>query len=858
MKIRVWKVILFVIVILAVTISLFPTRRSLIPYYERAGKWADARAIIDELLGRRPQDVPLLIASADAYQAEGRPEQAITMIEAALKLKPGDIRLLTKLAEYCELDRQPDRAVAIWEEVIRKDGDNRQAYTRLAALYRYRGDSVGEAGAVSRLIALEAKDGGKPLRNEHVLARMMKEAILALSRPDIAGDKTDPYLRAVTINALYARLLAYLGDVEDGNDSAAVRKDGIEACLAALVTGERGEEARRFAAAADRDLGLGIFSRLTLARLFSTAGEGGTALAILQALKNEHPRRLDIWQAVAETAAEIKDTATTRAALEQVVALAPADGEARKKLAAIYVQTGDFARAYESYTAGKEQGNGQAIVLEILRQALAGGNRELAMAAALYARNRRPGDLTVALAAGDVYLSVERPDLAYPLYRRAVSGGRKDRQFILKLMNIAGFTNREEIIADAAALARAARPADPEILRRSGEILIARGRLQSGIAAYLAYLRLKPQDREIMRRAAEVYEWLEQPGQAYALYRKLAAAPGADKELLRKAARLAEGTGCDEDAFRAYLRLWRTYPQDKTLRGETARLALWTKRPKYAAALLGTQSDEEPGNYQKAMEAGRAHAEADQLDRGVVFFERAAALRPEDMELRHRLATYYGWLGKRDKQLAALEYLESRKSLTRDERRSLAELYLERREGKKALKHLDVFAGETRLPPREGMMLVYAYVQTKQEGAALKTLDRLARENVRDAKLLAELGDEALGIRQTDAALRFYEAALRLEPRNTQALKGSAQIYAWNNDPRRAIRRFEAHNRIKGQDIEARFQLGELYTATGDDGRAYGEFKKTRRLIAAARQKQGIKQRLSPPGKGTNRGDIER
>ena len=40
------------------------------------------------------------------------------------------------------------------------------------------------------------------------------------------------------------------------------------------------------------------------------------------------------------------------------------------------------------------------------------------------------------------------------------------------------------------AAARAARPADPEILKRCGEILIAQGKLQSGVESYLAYLQL--------------------------------------------------------------------------------------------------------------------------------------------------------------------------------------------------------------------------------------------------------------------------------------------------------------------------------------------------------------------------------
>ena len=234
-----------------------------------------------------------------------------------------------------------------------------------------------------------------------------------------------------------------------------------------------------------------------------------------------------------------------------------------------------------------------------------------------------------------------------------------------------------------------------------------------------------------------------------------------------------------------------------------------------------------------------AFLQADQLKRGLPYFERALDLDPENTELRRRLATYYGWLGLREKQIAAMERLEHDGLLTPEERLDLAQAFIDRREGNRALELLRPVEDRDPFPLREGLLLASAYELTGKKAQAMAVYEELARTHRDDPGLLAELGDRALWLDRLPPALAFYEAALRLDPENLRALKGSGQIYAWNNNAERAIARFEAYNRLNPDDFEVRYQLGELYFANQREGSAFEEYRKTLRLMDQAKQ-EGI------------------
>jgi Flp pilus assembly protein TadD len=189
--------------------------------------------------------------------------------------------------------------------------------------------------------------------------------------------------------------------------------------------------------------------------------------------------------------------------------------------------------------------------------------------------------------------------------------------------------------------------------------------------------------------------------------------------------------------------------------------------------------------------------------------------------------------------MSQLEYLWANRVLTEKERLALAQAYLDQREASKAVALLKKVEDAKHPPLNEANLLATAYELSGDKDRAVRMYQRLARDHKDDAEILADLGNRALWLNRIGLASRFYDAALKKEPKNLVALKGSAQIYAWNNDPELAIKRFEHYNRLNSEDYEVRYQLGELYLTNGRSGDAFKSYRKTMKLIQAARKRCG-------------------
>jgi predicted Zn-dependent protease len=455
----------------------------------------------------------------------------------------------------------------------------------------------------------------------------------------------------------------------------------------------------------------------------------------------------------------------------------------------------------------------------------------------------QPQDTPLLRRRADLYLAAESPQKAQPLLSVLAARSGGDPEAVRALIEASGYTD------------------DPALLKQ----------------ALTQALALRPQDRALRREAADAFLWLEGPERAYQLQRGIVLRPGAtrkdvfrlielalaadrpehEREALALAANRLQGPGTtvlrknaplrkvpmSDDEILAVVRDYlKRHPEDRAFQDLLVRLFLESGRPARAAPLLADLSDRSPHDLQKALNAAESFLEADQLKTGLPYFERALDLDPENESLRRRLVTYYGWLGLREKQIDGMVRLEKRGLLAPEERVELAQAFLDRQEGARALEILRSVKERDPLPAREGLLLASAYEVTGKKEQALAVYQRLARTHQENPEILAEMGDRALWLDRLPAALTFYEAALRLDPGNLRALKGSGQIYAWNNNADRAIARFEEYNRLNPDDFEVRYQLGELYFASRREGSAFKEYRKTLRLMDQVKR-EGV----SPP-----------
>jgi tetratricopeptide (TPR) repeat protein len=282
------------------------------------------------------------------------------------------------------------------------------------------------------------------------------------------------------------------------------------------------------------------------------------------------------------------------------------------------------------------------------------------------------------------------------------------------------------------------------------------------------------------------------------------------------------------DAYQQYLKL---NPEDVDAKDQLIQLYQWTDQQDKASALLIQCSDKDPDNFEKALAAGNALVEMGNVEEGIFYLKRASQIKPNHIKIRKRLATYYGWLDRSDLVAEELEFIHSVGELPESDRIVLAQTYLDRKNGHKALALLKPFESRTPLPTTEGLMLTSSYELLKQWDAMTAIYQRLAKENPDNPDLIADLGNRALWMDKRDLALEFFESALKKDPKQLQALKGSAQIYAWNGAPDTAIERFEDYNRLNPNDYEARYHLGELYFSRNREGEAFRQYRKALSLM---------------------------
>ncbi len=949
MKVKTWHILCFLVLIVGVTIMVFPTERSLVPIYMQSGMLDKARATLSHLLTEDPNDVGALKDASRLYLLLGDPEKGIQALRRAALLQPDNVPLLIELAKLYEWSRETDQAMRAWERISELDPTEPKAWARLIGYYRYQGDLLKEAGAVSRLVLLQADAPRKGDAAPPFIA-LLNQQMAELARQ--RDKEPDDLLLSALLSGLYLIRRQYALSTEhvaDTNEKAVALQRAVNQTLSILVQTDQVQRAFNVAAQVDRADRSGVKTRLALIRILTWSGMRKQAFTLASRLAKDYPDNEQILLTMARLGKTTEQLDAAIAAYERLMEKDPRRIDVLQQLADVCMQANQPGKAYGLYRqiAARAPDNIYAIE-RMLNAAQFSGDRAIGIQAAQLAGQLRPDDPGITRMRADLYLAMGDPRQAFPLYRDlAVSTGSKAD--VEKMIEVARYTGDASFVSSAVQEALRRRPDDPEVMKTAAELYLASdnpaaaNRLYQKLAAssggdpkiVLDMLRtagytgdkavigrsldlalgLCPDHAGVTREAARMYLWIDRPDRAYAMERRMVVRFGGGKEAVDRMLKAAEYTGqphilesalvlaamplprdaalqrrladaylaesqpekaiqafvrylhlkpgdeavqqklakvylwndAPEKAYAIYASLYRKHPDDPAVVNRLLELASWTGRGKEAARIAGALSDAHPRDFQKALDAGEAFIAAGELDAGIGFLDRASRLKPGQTDLQRRLATLYGWAGRSDRQMEQLAHLWEKGLLTEKERRTLAQAYLDHREFAKVVALLKG-AGDDRRPRLdEAILLATAYELSGDKDRAARLYQRLAREHEDDPDVLADLGNRALWLNRVGLASRFYNAALMKDPRNLAALKGSAQIYAWNNDPERAIRRFEHYNRLDPKDYEAYYQLGELYFTNDRKGDAYKAYRKTMKLIQAARKRCGQEPQTANP-----------
>lgn len=803
---KIWQFALLFLLLIGIALVLFPRRKMLINYYKDRGMLDEAISTLIDARSKSPEDPELLFISSDLYLADSDPDKAVTALEQYINKATNIRKGLLKLATLYEDTRNPKKAMNLWERIANLYPEDLDAWEKLITYYGYYGLMDKQMHAIIQHIQNEDKsiaapkrkkpEPASPFANNPFLVAMKQEITNHIAIQN-ASQKFDPY-RNELIRSLFMIRMDLMRSMESESDVSPDQDTALFRFMEKFVRAGLIDDGIRFAGLLDSKWNQGMRNRLTFIKILRWNRLDRQAIALLSRIYDANKENTNLLKDIVKIARENNDLETAIPIYTQLVQKDPDNIEKQEQLAELYVEAGNISKAYS-------------------------------------------------------------------LYKEIANKQKNNVRYIEKLFQLASYSDRKDVIKDAAGIGIELRPDDPAIQKQAAEMLLGIGDQKEAIKAYRNYLRLNPKDQKAQTLLAELYTWTDQPKKAYDIYKQMAIQSKGNKAAVDKMIEIAASTGSSDIIQDSVSLAARLRPQDETFKHKSAELLLvagkekeaikkfkqylalnpddesarrqliqlyqWTDQQDKAVDLLLQLSDKDPASFEKALTAGTILVEMGKVEDGVSYLKRASNIRPNNIELRKQLLIYYGWLGRDDSAIQELEFLHSVGKLPEEHRIRLAQTYLDRKEGGKALNLLKPLESQTPLPKEAGLMLTSAYELLGRLDAVASIYKRLAKENSDDPNLLADLGNRALWMQKTHMALEFFILALKKDSKQLQALKGSAQIYAWNNDPERAIERFEDYNRLNPDDYEVRYQLGELYFTNGREGDAFRQYRKALALM---------------------------
>ena len=474
-------------------------------------------------------------------------------------------------------------------------------------------------------------------------------------------------------------------------------------------------------------------------------------------------------------------------------------------------------------------------------------------------------DTELIIQCGDAYLAMNQSKDAFLLYGKVIHLMHNNRNVMLKYLDIASYTQLPEIMSSAAMTAAKLSLNDYAIIEKSVQLLQWTNQSAKAFdileqwfqnhgdssrqAQQLLTLARESGDPNKIKKAVQyLHSHVPRDPKEYLSIAQNAIASGLTKEAIfayeaylrqvknesqvqQKLADLYITDGQTEKAFQLYRELFEKNQKDTVIREKLIQLAGWTQNANAIAFLVANNANAAPSDYSLQIKAGDACIAAGQTNESIIFFERALTIKPYKIDIRRKLAQYYGWLEKYDDRIRMLASIQKYGRLTQSERIQIAQASMDKKQPEKVISLLSPLLKRQLLSETSGILLAQAYQQKGNKAKSIQIYKQLSQQYQDDPQLLSKMGNQVLWMQNQKLALSFFKKALTHDPDNLDALKGSAQVYSWKNEPVKAIHFFKRYLKHKPDDYEIRYQLAELFYAKGQKQSAFKQYQKALTLI---------------------------
>jgi len=934
MQIKLYQIIIFICVIVTATMIIFPKQHFIAQELINSGRLETARLYIKHYTSTNPDDALLFIMSSNTYLIEGNPGKAIDELKSFLNQEKVSKKVLLRLIQLYEWEREPELALKALERTTRIFPNDINIWKKMIGYYRYFGNSEKEIDAIISLARLNHQQ----IKKDAILQAIDQKMV------DIADEhvnNNDP-MTSYLLSRLTIVRENYADNISDPtigkNEQQEIKTYTITRIFELYVYADLIDDIKMFAQQLDRQLNTGITNRISLMTVFRWAGMDDEAVAYLWDLQKEERYHNEVLNQIVTISLQNGEYKGAIDALKKLLLSDPNNETYSFKLAQLYVESENYAGAYDIYTKLSELFPGKEYQELVIQTALHSNQKKLALDAIKRVESIQNKSPEMINYLAEIFLFLEQPARAYTYKQQYVDTLKPpDRNHLKQLLDIAVWSNQQTNIDQSFVLVQQYFPEDTELMVKCGDAYLSKGKPEQAYKIYGSVIHLKTDDREflikymetasytqspeimiscaltvsklrsndykLINKCVQLLQWSNQMTQAYILYEdwfhqygrtteqtqqllNLAQATGDpiivkkavqlskqsipknpdflleiaeqsiasgltneaiyafeaylmqkkdDSSVQKKLAELFVWSGQLESAFQLYQQLHERFPDDIFVRDKMIEIASWTKNSSATAYLVAEMAEASPSVYTLQIKAGDALVAAGQTQKSIPFFERALQKKPDNIDLLRKLSQYFGWLEQYNDSIRVLEKIASLGQITTTERIQVAQFYMDHKKPQKAIRLLNGLT-EQQLEQSSGILLAIAYEQTGQQTKAIALYKFLARKYPDNPDILLQMGNQLLWMNQLDTALSFYEQTLSIDPGQLEALKGCAQIYLSKNNAEKAIQYFNQYVKLNPNDYEVLYQLGELLFAKGQKNNAFKHYQKALALINRAKK----------------------
>ena len=722
------------------------------PEYEQAagealaelGRLEDAESAMSRAVAMRPDRPQWLDALGQVRLELGRAPAAVEAFERALFLTPDAVQIMRRLARALAASGEPGAAVELLARAIGMAGDDAGMLGDLGRALVRAGDIDGAIDALRAAVAIDDIWPADHL----LLSRLIRERAAERGESHALSDALNHAERAAELAPssasareewTAARRAAGVEDASAGPlQSASIRSVGGQTDLEAdavtleqLATlyeegGDLKAAYRTLVRAAERAPHDGAVARHAgeLARRLGQSAEAAEHLSAAATLMPDDP---DLLRSLAEAFDDSNDDGRAHDALERLVDVAPADGEAWIALARSARRLGRAAAARRAIEAARavlpEDAELDALEGEI---SLDEGDVDAARAAFERAVERAPDVADHAIRLSDLYAS-DAPDRALAILRDAPDDGRVHARRA-SLHGAAG-----DWAAAAADFERASAAGidSPEVMAAYGAALLHDDRPEAAVKvlqAFASKTRARGQDapESILPILAEACEETGRSRDALAAWSAASSGALTVEQRLRYS-RLAARLGAFEEAV-----------------GSAQRAA--AERPELVAPRVALAD---------------AYAARGLLESAVRAARSAVVLEPEAPAHRLRLAGFERSLGRRDAAIVTLSRAVADSPESAELNLVLGRLLNEDGRVEEARAHLRTAAGLSPDDPAVLRALADAFADDDPAHAS-ELLSHAAERSPGDPGLRARLARALMASGDMESAAREWKVAAGL------------------------------------------------------------------------------------------------